>query len=750
MKERIFMWAILLIYFSPVIFGLAEVLIPEDFNINPFDYARITDVEYKAVLVDEYGSNGKVRITEKLTFDIHAFSKGNLFWELWRALPEKIEDGVKVNYNVISVSEILPDGSKMEYGHANKLYWEDSDYVNGPGRWYHSPGPYNPDRRLYECVLMYVDGLYREKVQFEVVYDMYNAALRYADCSSLYLTMYSESTIKYLNSFKAEILIRDKDMPSIGNYKAGTYGTNFHTFDFTESDFKYDGYHTFTMDLDKSELKFSPYNQYLEFTLLAYGKDAHKFTTHASENDYYYSPALQEILDEQEDYDALLTNARATKTKVLVIGIIVSVVIIMSTFLTIEKTLKNNTFYSPTTNIHFFRDIPSDLDPYFAATLVFSKERKYKELKDVYSALMLSLVRKKYISLEKKDINLDWTPKNTVFKILAKPVETSTYSTNKTNVNTNHNFNYNTLDFNFLVSDPIVDSNNQKIQSIMDRIDEMERKQKNESTATVISGKYYSDTYNKLEDLTPSEEAYLNLIYRYNRINGLTMKDFQDRIQRDYINTDSFVRKVRRSANNIGMLHGYYQRLDFDKERIKLLDAAKNSRTLGLIFIILFNFISHFTRLDYAYGAFTLVGIAFLLKSYKLSKVGRKALLYTQFGEDEYAKWKGLYDFLNSETLMKEKTIIELPLWEKYLVYATAFGISEKVTKALAIRCTEIEMASSPMLENRYFRSSGFRSSGRSFNSSVRSASRTYSSHSSFGGSYYGGGRGGGGGGGGH
>ena len=39
---------------------------------NPFDYARITDVEYQAVVVDEPGSEGKVVITERLTFDIHA------------------------------------------------------------------------------------------------------------------------------------------------------------------------------------------------------------------------------------------------------------------------------------------------------------------------------------------------------------------------------------------------------------------------------------------------------------------------------------------------------------------------------------------------------------------------------------------------------------------------------------------------------------------------------------------------------
>ena len=102
----------------------------EDINLNPFDYARITDVDYKAILVDEPGSNGKIVVTEKLTFDIHAASKNNLFWELWRDLPESYIDGVKVDYKVNSVKQILDDGSEVVYEESPKLYWNDSDYTN--------------------------------------------------------------------------------------------------------------------------------------------------------------------------------------------------------------------------------------------------------------------------------------------------------------------------------------------------------------------------------------------------------------------------------------------------------------------------------------------------------------------------------------------------------------------------------------------------------------------------------------------
>ena len=668
---------------------ISEFIDFEEINLNPWDYARITDVDYTATVVDEPGSRGKVHVKEKLTFDIHAFSKGNLFWELWRDLCEDTVDGVKVSYNVLSVKEILPNGGYRTYREANDIYWYDYEYRNGPYKWYHSPGPYNPENDRYECVFFYVNGLYREKVQFEIEYEMYNAAMRYADCSELYLTMYSESSIKHLKSFKGKVLIPDKDMPEFGNYEIHTFGTNKRTFNYIESDFTNPGYHTISFELDEDDLKFKPYNQYIELTLLSFGKDKHKFTDYASYNIYYNDIALDELRDEQKKYDNALAVAREAKTKVLVIAIILSFVIILSSALTLSKVRKSHTFYSPTINVQYFRDIPSNLDPYFAATLVFSKEGKEKELKDVYAALMLSLVRKKYISLERLEPHLDWTPKNTIFKILARPEEqvvdrASALASNFVSPVTYVNY-----------DSQLSDSTTPRYTSIMDRIEDFEEKEKNIES----SSKYYS-AYGELEELTPSEEAYLNLIYKYNKTTSMSMEEFQKRVRLDYSSTDSFVKKLKRSVTNIGVLHNYFQKADYDSEKKKIIKKAKTARNWGIFFLIVVNFISHFTPLDYAFGAFTLIGIAFLLKWRKLLKIAGNSVLLTQYGEDEYAKWKGLYDFLNSQTLMSEKEVIELPLWEKYLVYATAFGISDKVIKALAIRAPEIEMTSSPMFKN--------------------------------------------------
>ena len=60
----------------------------------------------------------------------------------------------------------------------------------------------------------------------------------------------------------------------------------------------------------------------------------------------------------------------------------------------------------------------------------------------------------------------------------------------------------------------------------------------------------------------------------------------------------------------------------------------------------------------------------------------------TEKGLEESSKWSGLKKFLEEYSLLNEKKIRDLGLWEEYLIYATAFGISEKIIKEIK---TEIE-----------------------------------------------------------
>ncbi len=671
----------IIIFFS-IVLGIIFISWFNESNWNPADYARITAVDYKAEIVDEPGSNGKVIITEQLTFDIHAASQSNLFWELWRDLPEAYIDGVKVDYKVNSVKQIFDDGSDdVIYQESPILYWEDYDYINtaggfGPEKWYHSEGPYSESLRQYECVLFYVDGLYREEVVFEIEYEMYNAALRYSDSSELYLTPYSEETINFLDSFKGQILIPNANMPKEGNYNAYTYGTNSHTFPFTESKSVNPGYHTFSFELDKSQLKFKPYNEYIEFTLVSYGPDKHIFTEYASQNDYYFDNVLSELQEEQAKYEALPNNYKTMKYIILILSIAGTVITLIVSLNADKIISKKHVFYKPSRTFEYYREIPSNLDSNFATALVFCKHKSSDIIQDGYAATLLSLVRKRYIELEKIKPQADWLFENVKIVVKYRPVS--------------------------------------------------------EENTTV------------LEPLTLTEEQYFNLIMRHSHGIEIPMDTFQNRVSFDYEYTNTFVRNVKNAIINIGISQGYFQKVDYQQPRNQMRKWSIALGITGIILITVVNLILSQTRLDLAFGSFFILGIGFVISAIPLNKLSSKCVLLTQFGEDEYAKWRGLYNYFNSKDFMKDKTVEDLTLWEQYLIYATAFGVSEKVNKSLSMKWPD----ASSVLSNPYYRSRRFHHSHHSFRTATRSAS--FTARSGGHGGYGGGGRGGGGGGGGH
>lgn len=59
--------------------------------------------------------------------------------------------------------------------------------------------------------------------------------------------------------------------------------------------------------------------------------------------------------------------------------------------------------------------------------------------------------------------------------------------------------------------------------------------------------------------------------------------------------------------------------------------------------------------------------------------------ILTDAGREEVAMWKGLKKYMEDYSLLKDKLVPDIILWEKYLVYATAFGISKKVIEQLKV-----------------------------------------------------------------
>lgn len=705
-KAAPFLVVILFFFFSFMLEGYTlEDFGLDGFSLNPNDYCHLTDVEYTAVLHDDENGKANVEITEYLTFDVHAASKFNTFKELWRELPEDYVDGLRVTYDVKSVTQILDNGKEIPYWETSKMYWEDEDYTpSSTKRWHHSDGTGRyPDND--ESLLIYIPWTYREKMTFKIVYSMNNAALKYKDCSELYLSMYSGNTITKLNSYKAQILIPNNIMPS--TYHAYTFGTANARLPYTESTSINPGYHTFSINLDESDLKFNYHNRYIEFCLLSYGKDKHIFTKYAPNNRYSYENVLDECIAENEYYETQNKKFNTYKTLLLITSLITTVLIINNTKQKYKKIKEKYNLYKPETDYEYFREIPSNLDPIFASELVFMKDpfNENREKQEEYAAILLSLIRKQYVKITKKDIYKDWDNFNTIISL--EPIHT------------------------FYTTSEFIDSPDYSPEPIC-------------TTININTGA-------TLESLTTSERLYLELLQRHSRNynNSITINQLQISIDEDYEYTNAFVKDIeKKPALENGVMQGYFQETEYDVLQKQLNKCAKTSLTWGLILLIAVNGISYFTPMALSFGAYTILGIVCLWKYIYLTTKASNSVLFTQYGANEQAKWYGLYNFLNSDTLINEKEVYELPLWEKYLIYATAFGISEKVIKAIQIHAVELNIDSSPILNNHcYIHSRNFHRTSRSFGRSIHTSSRG----GGFGGhGYGGGGRGGGGGGGGH
>ncbi len=74
-------------------------------------------------------------------------------------------------------------------------------------------------------------------------------------------------------------------------------------------------------------------------------------------------------------------------------------------------------------------------------------------------------------------------------------------------------------------------------------------------------------------------------------------------------------------------------------------------------------------------------GICFVIYTCSFKK-------WTQKGREHYLKWTAFKQFLLDFGSFKDKEIPEIALWDKYLVYATVFGIANQVEKAMNIYIT--------------------------------------------------------------
>lgn len=154
--------------------------------------------------------------------------------------------------------------------------------------------------------------------------------------------------------------------------------------------------------------------------------------------------------------------------------------------------------------------------------------------------------------------------------------------------------------------------------------------------------------------------------------NEITIKELQKYISTHGENVSSLIENTSKDVKNKSKNEEKY---DVEKTRKKM----------------------HYTTITIIYFMFALfliiafpISIMLIVNAILAICINKKISRLTQKGIDEREKWVGLKKYMEDFSLLNEKEIPALALWEEYLVYATVFGIADKVIKQLKLVYPEI------------------------------------------------------------
>ena len=239
------------------------------------------------------------------------------------------------------------------------------------------------------------------------------------------------------------------------------------------------------------------------------------------------------------------------------------------------------------------------------------------------------------------------------------------------------------------------------------------------------------------DGLKPDEIQIMTLLrdaVKYQEV--LTLKELEKFIKDHPAKTEKLLKDSYKNINN--QLIGEEI---VDKDAQKEYEKYINNQTEYILAIILFACFTFF--------AFIIPIILFIINAILCNKIAKKLNVLTQKGVDYQEEWKGLKKYMEDFSMLDRREVPELIIWEKYLVFATAFGIADKVIKQLKIVYPNFdEIATTNLGTYTCMNLMVNTDFSRSFSNAITtSMSSAYSSGSGSGGGFSGGGGFGGGGG---
>lgn len=134
------------------------------------------------------------------------------------------------------------------------------------------------------------------------------------------------------------------------------------------------------------------------------------------------------------------------------------------------------------------------------------------------------------------------------------------------------------------------------------------------------------------------------------------------------------------------------QLYDEEQEKLYLKQKGENTKYYLIIYFIIFAFIFFVDRVNIPIiVSLIALFICELIAINRNSTIMRKINVYTQKGIDEKEMWKGLKKYMEDFSMLDKREVPEIAIWEHFLVFATAFGIANRVLKQLKIVYPDLE-----------------------------------------------------------
>ena len=172
------------------------------------------------------------------------------------------------------------------------------------------------------------------------------------------------------------------------------------------------------------------------------------------------------------------------------------------------------------------------------------------------------------------------------------------------------------------------------------------------------------------DNLANSEKNLIKCIF--GKKEEVTLKELKANAKKNYDEFTNNYRSWQQNATNESKAMNFYEK------------SNKGLYSLySIIPFFLFSLSNYFEYANQFIIFITILIVPISLVYYLCAKKRSKE------GNEDYHKWKALKNFMKDFGRMQEKELPEIKLWEKYLVYATVFGIANKLAKTMEIKVKE-------------------------------------------------------------